>query len=174
LKVVSLTLRELLREGGDKILTDAIALELTARHLYEQFARTKTYSVFLDAEWEDLWQRVYLDVDDLFEESTHHYPPDRATAAAVAIEVLSAIDRVERSVESSGIDVSHPEDIGAWRLAIADYLARMGGECTFEELLSGLGLELVEVWMGVLLGGFIISSRVDSFYNGNFQIASGN
>jgi hypothetical protein len=171
LKVVSLTLRELLREGGDKICKDAVALELAARNLYKQFAQTKTYSVFLDAEWEDLWQRVYLDVDDLFEESTHHYPPDRATAAAVAIEVLSAIDRVERSVESSGIDVSHSEDIGAWRLAIADYVVKMGGECTFEELLSGLSLELVEVWMGVLLGGFMISSGVDGFYNHSFQIS---
>jgi hypothetical protein len=122
LKVVSFTLRELLREGGDKICKDAVALELTARNLYEQFARTKTYSVFLDAEWEDLWQRVYLDVDDLFEESTHYYPPDRATAAAVAIEVLVKTSLPPEGVTSTPSAINPIDELAIF-LKCGSYLA---------------------------------------------------
>lgn len=67
------------------------------------------------------------------------------------------------SGEAVALKVSHVEDVGAWISAIREYLEGAKGAVLFVELVKGLGMPAVAVWIGLLLGGFKIEQTGD-FY----------
>ncbi|NJM68524.1 MAG: hypothetical protein HC851_24105 [Acaryochloris sp. RU_4_1] len=69
-------------------------------------------------------------------------------------EVLAELESKIQDGEAVALRASHEERVSAWVGAIAAYLERAEGAVSFSELLAGLGLPWVVVWLGILLGGF--------------------
>ena len=72
--------------------------------------------------------------------------------------VLEFVDELE-SGEAVALKVSHEEDVSGWVSAISQYLEGTEGAVSFTELVKGLGMPLVAVWLGVLLGDFRVEQR---------------
>ncbi|OUL28588.1 hypothetical protein BV375_17845 [Nostoc sp. 106C] len=56
------------------------------------------------------------------------------------------------------------EDVQEWENAIAYYLGNIQDEISLPQLQRALKMPLVEVWLGLLLGGFTLEQRGD-FYD---------
>lgn len=69
--------------------------------------------------------------------------------------VLEFVDELE-SREAVSMKVSHEEDASGWVSAISEYLENASGAVSFVELVRGLGMPMVEVFIGVLRGRFIL------------------
>ncbi|NJM67325.1 MAG: hypothetical protein HC851_17440 [Acaryochloris sp. RU_4_1] len=78
--------------------------------------------------------------------------------------VLEFVDELELG-EAIALGASYEEDVSGWVGAIADYLGKCEGAVSFSELVSGVRLPAVAVWLGVLLGGFRVVQR-GGFYEG--------
>lgn len=71
--------------------------------------------------------------------------------------VLEFVDELE-SGEAIALQVSH-EDVSRWVGAIANHLGKTEGVVSFAELVKGLRIPVVAVWIEVLLGGFRVEQR---------------
>ncbi|NJM65716.1 MAG: hypothetical protein HC851_08615 [Acaryochloris sp. RU_4_1] len=67
--------------------------------------------------------------------------------------------------ETVALGASHAEKVSEWVGAIRGYLEKAEGAVSFSELVSGVRLPCVVVWLGVLLGGFEVR-QVGGFYAG--------
>jgi hypothetical protein len=65
------------------------------------------------------------------------------------------------------LSVAHGEDISLWIEAIRSQLLTIDGVIEFEELRSRLNLHFIELWLGLLLGGYGLSraGEVEDFYS---------
>jgi len=80
--------------------------------------------------------------------------------------VLAMVAQMEQEAETqmqSVLKVAHSEDVSGWAGAIDRWLAQQSGEVSWSELEAGLGMPWVELWLGLLLGGFRVEQRGD-FY----------
>ncbi len=59
-----------------------------------------------------------------------------------------------------------------WQRAIAKYLEHIKGEISLTQLQGGLKMPMVEVWLGLLLGGFTLEQRGDFYHNPNVWVKS--
>ncbi|MEH1910273.1 hypothetical protein [Nostoc sp.] len=55
---------------------------------------------------------------------------------------------------------------------IAKYLKQVKGEISLTQLQGGLKMPMVEVWLGLLLGGFTLEQRGDFYHNQNVWVKS--
>ncbi|WP_224311719.1 MULTISPECIES: hypothetical protein [Nostocaceae] len=62
------------------------------------------------------------------------------------------------------------EDVDKWRGAIAQYLAQVKDEIALPKLQRKLKMPMVEVWLGLLLGGFALEQRRDFYDNENIWV----
>ena len=81
--------------------------------------------------------------------------------------VLALVEQWEAKAQTQQqqvLDVAHSEDVTAWARAIAAWLqAAPSPRVSLSELSKGLGMEWIEVWLCVLLGGFELG-QAGEFY----------
>ncbi|AFZ28227.1 hypothetical protein Cylst_6436 (plasmid) [Cylindrospermum stagnale PCC 7417] len=128
---------------------------------------------------------MQLDLDDLIEievpqifkaHGTHQFSHISSKGDSVAAPVekgqvlamLEQITCVEDVHELAG-----DEDVEGWQRAIANYLTRTPGEISLTRLQSVLQMPLVEVWLGLLLGGFTLEQRGDFYESQDVWIIAG-
>ena len=121
-------------------------------------------------------QTMFLDVSDLCRQpksrkSRHGFtgnPVESVVGEISKDSVLEFVDELE-SGEEVALKVSHVEDVGVWVGAIREYLEGAKGAVSFVELVEGVRLPMVAVWIGLLLGGFKIE-QTGEFYGEGISI----
>jgi len=159
-----------LQVAGDALLRIA--------ELYESRAQTLT------TEWEEAYrdpivgqgffaemvrQTMAVDLSDLMEPTplrklrTQTQKPSGTIVATVEKEaVLAMVEQMEQEAETQMqevLGVAHSEDVSGWAGAINQWLAQHSGEVSWSELEARLGMPWVELWLGLLLGGFRVEQR---------------
>jgi hypothetical protein len=125
--------------------------------------------VELDGYAELFVQSQHLDVAELFEEpEAVNYPEDRrspchddqsVTGEVDKAALLSLVDELERELTEDELtqqvqELAHDEPIGEWVEMIRDFLSQPPDPVvSFPELVSGLNIPCVAVWLGLLHGG---------------------
>ena len=66
-------------------------------------------------------------------------------------------------VAESAMSVVHGEDISGWIELIRSQLDQVNGATEFQYLLAHINLEWVELWLGLLLGGYELSRGIERF-----------
>lgn len=122
---------------------------------------------------------MQLDLDDLIEPpipqtfrphgphqfSNNGEKGDSVVAPVEKEKVLEMLEEV-RTVEDVH-KLAGDEDVQEWQSAIAHYLADIEGDISLAKLQRALKMPMVEVWLGLLLGGFTLEQRGD-FYNSQY------
>ncbi|WP_414544987.1 hypothetical protein [Nostoc sp. CCY0012] len=128
---------------------------------------------------------MQLDLDDLIEpvipqtfkpHGAHHFSHigesnDSVVAPVEKEKVLAMVEEVT-SLEDVR-NLASDEDVERWQSAIASYLAQVNDEICLAKLQRVLKMPMVEVWLGLLLGGFQLEQRGD-FYNSHDIWVMGN
>jgi hypothetical protein len=127
-------------------------------------------------------QSMEIDFDDYIEavESlersprTVRSPEDAFYSQVKSIDKTSLLETLheeialtDAQVAASAMSVAHGEDISEWIEAIRDQLTQCDRPIEFQQLLTQVSLKLVELWLGLLLGGYELSRSSDSkdFYS---------
>jgi hypothetical protein len=85
-------------------------------------------------------------------------------AQAELLEVLhDEIVMSEEEAHAAALAVAHGEDISDWIAAIGEQLAKVGTAIEIEALLKLVQLSLIELWLGLLLGGYELWREVGEF-----------
>ncbi|TVP63102.1 MAG: hypothetical protein EA343_09030 [Nodularia sp. (in: Bacteria)] len=125
---------------------------------------------------------MQLDLDDLIEtpvpqtfqpHGAHHFSPiaesgDSMVAPVEKAQVLAMLEEVT-SLEDVH-NLASDEDVQKWQRAIAHYLTQVQGEISLTKLQRMLRMPMVEVWLGLLLGGFVLEQRGDFYHSQNIWI----
>ena len=117
---------------------------------------------------EVLRQTITLHLDDVLEDyvsSPRQSQPaveDDSIAATVdkenVLEMLEAI--AEAEAKQKALSVAHAEDMSAWANAIAQWMQQQNRPIVpFLELQRSLEMPMVEVWLGILFGGYPLEQR---------------
>ena len=127
---------------------------------------------------------MHLDLDDLIEpEIPQTFRPhgphqfshsneegDSVVAPVEKANVLAMLDEVT-SLEDVH-NLASDEDVPKWQSAIANYLINVKDEISLVKLQRALKMPMVEVWLGLLLGGFTLEQRGDFYHNQNVWVKS--
>ncbi|MGF2037200.1 MAG: hypothetical protein RMZ43_018080 [Nostoc sp. CmiVER01] len=127
---------------------------------------------------------MHLDLDDLIEPRTPQtfkphgphqfsYPNQEGDSVVAPVEkanVLAMLDEVT-SLEDVH-NLASDEDVPKWQNAIANYLINVKDEISLVKLQRVLQMPMVEVWLGLLLGGFTLEQRGDFYHNHNVWVKS--
>jgi hypothetical protein len=98
-----------------------------------------------------------VDVEDF-------YSVAQPVAQAELLEVLhDEIALSEEEAHAAALAVAHGEDISDWIAAIGEQLAKVGTAITLETMLKMVQLPLIELWLGLLLGGYEMRREVVAF-----------
>lgn len=114
-------------------------------------------------------QTMYLNISALTRKSRggrkpKPIQPTESIAGVVEKEKLLEFIEVEEAAQAA-LAVAHNEDVSAWIAAIATWSNRHRVEAvSLLELWQNLDMPLIEVWLGLLLGGYHLESR-GSFYD---------
>ncbi|MEM9907581.1 MAG: hypothetical protein AAF921_21435, partial [Cyanobacteria bacterium P01_D01_bin.44] len=81
--------------------------------------------------------------------------------------ILAMVDDIEavEQTKQSTLAVAHDENASAWSQRISDYLENQSESVKLVELQHQLQRPLIELWLGALLGGFVIEQRGDFYEN---------
>ncbi|AVH71139.1 hypothetical protein [Nostoc sp. 'Lobaria pulmonaria (5183) cyanobiont'] len=127
---------------------------------------------------------MHLDLDDLIEPQTpqtfkphgpHQFssPTELGDSVVAPVEkanVLAMLDEVTTLEDVRNL--ASDEDVQKWQSAIAKYLTQVKGEISLTQLQGGLKMPMVEVWLGLLLGGFTLEQHGDFYHNQNVWVKS--
>jgi hypothetical protein len=85
--------------------------------------------------------------------------PNGSVVAVVEKEkILAMVEQIETIEEIRAL--AGDEDVGRWQGAIANYFAEFGhSEIRLVQLQQALSMPIVEVWMGLLLGDYVLSQQ---------------
>ncbi len=128
-------------------------------------------------------QSLTLDVSDLFEEPEPiQYPANRKQKSSIQEEgsvvgevdknaLLNWVDQVaadqalnEAQMAEQIRDLAHGENVEEWSKAIDQYLQCFGSTIRLPDLQQALGMPIVELWLGLLMGGHSLSQQGE-FYD---------
>lgn len=128
-------------------------------------------------------QSLSLDVTDLFEEpEPMQYPANRKKKSSAQADgsVVGEVDKdallnwvdqmaAEQTLDELQIaeqirDLAHGENVEEWSKAIAQYLQHLHSNIRLPDLQQALKMSIVELWLGLLLGGYPLEQRGE-FYN---------
>lgn len=132
----------------------------------------------------DLFVRsLSLDVTDLFEEpESVQYPTNRKKKSSSQIDgsvvgevdkeaLLNWVDQVaaEQPLDEAQMteqirNLAHGENVEEWSRAVAYYLQRLGSKICLPDLQRALEMPIVELWLGLLIGGYSLEQQGE-FYN---------
>jgi RNAse (barnase) inhibitor barstar len=118
---------------------------------------------------------MHLELDDLIEEppaqtfrshGRHQFSRPSASIDSVAapVEKENVLAMLDIQTVEDVHRLAGDEDVDKWQSAIAQYLVNVKDEISLPQLQHGLKMPIVEVWLGLLLGGFALEQRGD-FYN---------
>ncbi|MBD2441170.1 hypothetical protein [Nostoc sp. FACHB-110] len=123
---------------------------------------------------------MQLDLDDLIEDPpqqtfrphgshsfTHRVKED---SVAAPVEKENILTMLEIQTVEDVHRLAGDEDVDKWKRAIEVYLAQVKDEITLTQLQRKLKMPMVEVWLGLLLGGFTLEQRGDFYDNKNIWI----
>ncbi len=127
---------------------------------------------------------MHLDLDDLIEPETPQtfkphgphqfsYLTESGDSVAAPVEkanVLAMLDEVTTLEHVRNL--ASDEDVPKWQSAIANYLINVKDEISLVKLQRVLQMPMVEVWLGLLLGGFTLEQRGDFYHNHNVWVKS--
>ncbi|MBD2249422.1 hypothetical protein [Nostoc sp. FACHB-888] len=127
---------------------------------------------------------MHLDLDDLIEPETpqtfkphgphqfSHFTEEGDSVAAPVekANVLAMLDQVTTLEDVRNL--ASDEDVEKWQSAIANYLINVKDEISLVKLQRVLQMPMVEVWLGLLLGGFTLEQRGDFYHNHNVWVKS--
>ncbi|MBD3881865.1 hypothetical protein IFO70_08875 [Phormidium tenue FACHB-886] len=89
----------------------------------------------------------------------------------VLLEVLEAVLDPQEAFEQA-MAIAHDEEVSVWAGVIADYLSQQQGDrVCLEELRQALPLSLIEIWLGLLLGGFSLWAEAATAHNAVSQVS---
>jgi hypothetical protein len=92
------------------------------------------------------------------------YSVQNSDSIAAPVEKENVLAMLEIQTVEDVHELAGDEDVQKWQTAIAQYLVNIKGEISLIKLQNGLKMPMVEVWLGLLLGGFQLEQRGD-FYN---------
>jgi len=76
------------------------------------------------------------------------------------VDQLESEAALEEEQKQQVFAIAHDEDVGSWVEAISQWLkAEPNKQASFQQVCQGLGMPWVEVWLGVLLGGFELKQQ---------------
>jgi hypothetical protein len=114
-------------------------------------------------------QTMAVDLSDLMEPVPLRKPrtkverPGEAIVAIVEKEaVLAMVEQMEQEASAqmqAVLSVAHSEDVSGWVEAIDRWLTQQSSEVSWSKLEAALGMPWVELWLGLLLGGFGVEQR---------------
>lgn len=124
---------------------------------------------------------MHLDLDDLIEPQTfkphgpHQFSSpnqegDSVVAPVEKANVLAMLDEVTTLEDVRNL--ASDEDVQKWQSAIANHLINVKDEISLLKLQRALEMPMVEVWLGLLLGGFTLEQRGDFYNNHNVWVKS--
>jgi hypothetical protein len=126
-------------------------------------------------------QTMAVDLSELMEPMPMRKPRtkiERQGGAIVAIvekeAVLAMVEQMEQEAEAqmqAVLGVAHSEDVSGWAEAIKRWLAQRSSEVSWSELEAGLGMPWVELWLGLLLGGFGLEQRGEFYQRETIWVA---
>jgi hypothetical protein len=128
-------------------------------------------------------QSLSLDVSDLFEEpEPMQYPANRKKKSFAQADgsVVGEVDKdtllnwvdqlaIEQPLDEAYMaeqiwELAHGENVEEWSRAIAQQLQLLGATIRLPDLQQALKMPLVELWLGLLLGGYTLEQQGE-FYN---------
>ena len=129
---------------------------------------------------------MHLDLDDLIEPQTpqifkphgpHQFSHSTESGDSVAApvekaNVLAMLDEVTTLEDVRNL--ASDEDVQKWQSAINNHLINVKDEISLVKLQRVLQMPMVEVWLGLLLGGFTLEQRGDFYHNHNVWVKSSN
>ncbi|WP_375467254.1 hypothetical protein [uncultured Nostoc sp.] len=127
---------------------------------------------------------MHLDLDDLIEPQTpqtfrphgpHQFssPTEEDNSVAAPVEkanVLAMLDEVTTLEDVRNL--ASDENVEKWQSAIANHLINVKDEISLVKLQRVLQMPMVEVWLGLLLGGFTLEQRGDFYNSRNIWVKS--
>lgn len=125
---------------------------------------------------------MQLDLDDLIEPTIPqtfkpHGPHQFSNTGEKGYSVVAPVEKekvLEMLEEVRSIEDVHKlagdEDVQKWQNAIARYLADIQDEISLSQLQRALKMPIVEVWLGLLLGGFTLEQRGDFYHSQNVWV----
>ncbi|BCL40008.1 hypothetical protein [Nostoc sp. MS1] len=124
---------------------------------------------------------MQLDLDDLIEEpppqsfrphGPHQFthPITRDDSVAAPVEKENVLAMLEIQTVEDVHRLAGDEDVDKWRSAIAQYLVQVKDEIALPKLQRKLKMPMVEVWLGLLLGGFALEQRGEFYENNNVWV----
>jgi hypothetical protein len=128
-------------------------------------------------------QSLSLDVTDLFEDPEPvQYPTNRKKKSSTQVDgsivgkvdkeaLLNWVDQMaaEQPLDEAQMaeqiwDLAHGENVEEWSRAIAQYLHHLHSNIRLADLQQALEMPLVELWLSLLLGGYLLEQQGE-FYN---------
>jgi hypothetical protein len=128
-------------------------------------------------------QSLSLDVTDLFEEpEPMQYPANRKKKSSAQADgsVVGEVDKdallnwvdqmaAEQTLDELQMaeqirDLAHGENVEEWSKAIAQYLQHLHSNIRLPDLQQALKMSIVELWLGLLLGGYPLEQQGE-FYD---------
>ena len=166
--------RDHLRVAGDILVRLAGLCEAKADLLWEDWKDAHNNDgPVMDGDWLQGVTRQTQEVDfsDLVNRSYHtsselsnedKIGEDSVAGEALKMSVLNMIDELEETdLKNQALAVSHSENVSDWVEAIASQ--QIGEPQRLVDVQQQLKIPMVEVWIGALLGGFLLEQR-GSFY----------
>lgn len=114
---------------------------------------------------------MYLDLTDLVraKEKRTRMSSNQSVVGTVdkkkVLEMVEAIES-EETLKQTALNVSHDENVSAWVNLISEWLQQQKRTVSLPELVCGVDLPLVKVWLALLLGNYLLESRGE-FYAGD-------
>jgi hypothetical protein len=180
------SLAEQLAVAGDVLVQLSAVHAARANLLISRWERrhNPTEPVVSLEECVDLFvQSLSLDVTDLFEEPEPvQYPANRKKKSSAQEDgsVVGEVDKdallrwvdqmaVEQPLDEAQMaaqirELAHGENVEEWSRAIAQYLQLFGSNIRLPDLQQALGMPVVELWLGLLMGGYSLEQQ-GRFYN---------
>jgi hypothetical protein len=88
-------------------------------------------------------------------EAADFYSAEDSAEKTVLLEVLhEEMVRSDAVIQEEALSVAHGEDIGAWVEMIRVVLSERPEGVMLEQLCGMVGLQFIELWLGLLLGGY--------------------
>lgn len=173
-ELAGLEQRDHLRVAGDILVRLAGLCEAKADLLWEDWEDAhNSDGPVMDGDWLQgvTRQTQELDFSNLVNRSYHaskglpnedKTENDSVAGEALKLSVLEMIEELEEAdLKSQALAVSHSENVSDWVEAIASQ--QIGEPQRLIDVQRQLKIPMVEVWIGALLGGFLLEQR-GSFY----------
>jgi hypothetical protein len=140
---------EIYRVRAETILTEIAAAYLPVKE-----------PIVPDELWAHLYRTTFILRDEhLYLEVEHDYPSERQSVIKLGVE---ADEVAAEAMIKAVMGNAHGEEIELWASKIREVMVEFG-EMLLMELQQKLGLNLVDLWLGLLLGdtGCVVSRRVN-------------